>query len=55
MGSPMVSPPINTEGEISPPSDRLGGSKRLLGSPKRLEKGGERINEALSVPSEYFF
>lgn len=33
-GSPMVSPPPSPTGDTSPPSDTLGGSKRLVDRPK---------------------
>ena len=36
-GSPMESPPT-LMGDISPPSQEVGGSKRLLGTPEKDER-----------------
>lgn len=38
-GSPTIGPPPRLTGDTSPPSDRVGGSKRLLERPGRLETG----------------
>lgn len=38
-GSPTLGPPPSVTGDTSPPSDRLGGSKRLPKWPEILEKG----------------
>lgn len=37
-GSPVVSPPPSPTGDTSPPSDILGGSKRLVGRPKIFKR-----------------
>lgn len=38
-GSPTVTPPPSPTGDTSPPSDRVGGSKRLLERSGKLGKG----------------
>lgn len=46
-GSRVVSPPPSPTGDTSPPSDTLGGSKRLVERPEIFGRRGEGRREML--------